>query len=84
MRKMVQAALVAGAVASLGACAPGASFSVAGPGCSGYAPWTQHSRVSLHANTQRLQRIQAPFQAGYRYQQANPNTWRRAATGECR
>ncbi len=84
MRKMVKAALVAGAVASLGACAPGAMFSVASPGCNTYAPWTQHSRVSLHANTARLQAVQARYAAGYSYTQANPNTWRQAATGECR
>jgi len=84
MRKMASVALALGAVASLGACVPGASFSVASPGCSGYAPWTQHSRTSIHTSTQRLQRFQARYSAGYRYQQANTNTWRQASTGECR
>jgi hypothetical protein len=40
--------------------------------------------MSLHTNTARLQQFQARYSAGYSYQQANPNTWRRAATGECR
>ncbi len=84
MRKMASVALALGAVASLGACAPGASFSIASPGCNTYTPWTQHSRMSLHNNTARLQRFQARYQVGYSYTRANPATWRQASTGECR
>ena len=84
MRKIIQAGIAAVAVASLGACAPGVSFGVASPGCGYRAPWTTHSRMNVNSVTQRVQRVQARYSAGYSYTRRNPENWRAAATGECR
>ena len=84
MRKMIQAGIVVAAAASLGACAPGVSFGVANPGCGYQAPWTAHSRMNVSTVTNRVQRVQARYSAGYNFTRRNPDNWRSAATGECR
>ena len=84
MNKTFRAVLAFAAVASLGACAPAMNLAVTSPGCGPDTPWTRHSRTSVHAVTQRIQRVQAQYRMGFRYEQRNPGAWRSAATGECR
>jgi hypothetical protein len=84
MRKMVEAGIVAAAVATLGACAPAMQLSVASPSCTARTPWTTHSRMNINTVALRVQRTSARYSAGYRYERANPNSWRQIADGECR
>ncbi len=77
------AGLAAGAAALLGGCAPALNFAVANPSCTS-APWTTHSRFNVTTVTNRVQATSARYSAGYRFQQANMNSWRRVADGECR
>ncbi|HEX8210945.1 MAG TPA: hypothetical protein VF584_12285 [Longimicrobium sp.] len=84
MRKMVLAGFVAGAVASLGACAPAMHLAVASPSCTAATPWTTHSRMNINTVALRVQRTSARYTAGYRYERRNPDKWRQIADGECR
>ncbi len=63
--------------------ASGLSFAVANPSCTS-APWTTHSRFNVKTVTSRVQAASARYSAGYGFQRANPESWRRVASGECR
>ncbi len=84
MRKMVQAGIVAAAVASLGACAPAMHIAVASPSCTAATPWTTHSRMNINTVALRVQRTSTRSSGAYRYQRANTENWRGIADGECR
>jgi hypothetical protein len=84
MRKMVQAGIVAAAVATLGACAPAMQLEVASPSCTARTPWTTYSRMNINTVALRVQRTSARYSAGYRYERLNPDKWRQIADGECR
>ena len=84
MPKRMMAAVAVLAVASLGACAPTMRVAVVSPSCGPHQPWTTHSRDNMTSAMQRLQRLQAQYRAGFRYEQRTQSSWRAAATGECR
>jgi len=85
MRRTLKAALVGGAVALLGGCAPGmAEIAVSPAGCRGPAMGFTHQRNNVTLHTNRVQRVASRYSAGYSYLRAQPSSWRQIADGECR